>query len=517
MMDRDYNIIKVSQKFGKEHKTRSIFQYDNGMTLRIEGIDLPETFRVDFANDITGSSKSMIGENSEVKIPYEYFVPGSNIHCWVVAIGEDYSTTIYHILIPVDLRAEPSVEEPTEEEVSLIDQTQAALNNAVEKAEESVSHYPRIENGTWEIWDAAEEEYISTGVSAGGQGITFTPHVNEEGIISWTNDGGLPNPESVNIKGPSGGFSPKASVVKDGLVTTITITDIDGTTTADIDDGVTFTPAVSDDGVLSWSNDGGKENPPSVNIRGPRGEDTFPGGIGAGFHNGIFRGFSLGSAVTEEQYEAISSGSFDSMFIGDYWTINSIVWRIAAFDYWYGFGNPVCEVHHVVIVPDTNLIPGSSTVKRLNNTATVVGGYVGTDFYTGRNGNTAKAQAKLIIDNAFGSEHILSHKEFLCNATVNGYESAGGWYDSDIELMSERMVYGTKVKGRSDELMYTLDNTQLPLFMFDRRKIANGERRWLRDVASETKFSIIQDTGLSSSAQADYTYGGICPAFGLVG
>ena len=93
------------------------------MILRIEGIDLPETFRVDFANDITGSSKSMIGENSEVKIPYEYFVPGSNIHCWVVAIGEDYSTTIYHILIPVDLRAEPSVEEPTEEEVSLIDQT----------------------------------------------------------------------------------------------------------------------------------------------------------------------------------------------------------------------------------------------------------------------------------------------------------------------------------------------------------------------------------------------------------
>ena len=487
------------------------------MILRVSGLNNLAAFRADFANSMTEDSKSMIGYNSEVTIPYEYFIPGSNIHCWIVVTGDDYSVTKYHITIPIDVRAKPTEEEPTQEEQSVINQTLAALNIAVEQAQISVSHYPRITDGTWEIWDPIEEEYISTGVSAGGQGITFTPHVSEEGIISWTNDGGLPNPESVNIKGPSGGFSPKASVVKDGLVTTITITDIDGTTTADIDDGVTFTPTVSDDGLLSWSNDGGKENPPSVNIKGPKGEDTFPGGIGAGFHNGIFRGFSLGNAVTEEQYAAISSGSFDNMFIGDYWTINNIVWRIAAFDYWYGFGNPVCETHHVVIVPDTNLIPGSSTVKLLNNTATVVGGYVGTDFYTGRNGNTAKAQAKLIIDNALGSEHILSHKEFLCNATVNGYESAGGWYDSDIELMSERMVYGTKVKGKSDELMYTLDNTQLPLFMFDRRKIANGERRWLRDVASETKFSIIQDTGLSSSAQADYTYGGICPAFGLIG
>lgn len=38
----------------------------------------------------------------------------------------------------------------------------------------------------------------------GDPGATFTPAVSEAGVISWTNDGGLPNPEPVNIKGPAG-------------------------------------------------------------------------------------------------------------------------------------------------------------------------------------------------------------------------------------------------------------------------------------------------------------------------
>lgn len=35
-------------------------------------------------------------------------------------------------------------------------------------------------------------------------GATFTPSVSADGTLSWTNDGGLPNPQSVNIKGPQG-------------------------------------------------------------------------------------------------------------------------------------------------------------------------------------------------------------------------------------------------------------------------------------------------------------------------
>lgn len=35
--------------------------------------------------------------------------------------------------------------------------------------------------------------------------------------------------------------------------------------------GATFTPSVASDGTLSWTNDGGLDNPPSVNIMGPAG------------------------------------------------------------------------------------------------------------------------------------------------------------------------------------------------------------------------------------------------------
>ena len=48
-------------------------------------------------------------------------------------------------------------------------------------------------------------------------------------------------------------------------------------------DGVTFTPSVSETGVLSWTNDGGLENPASVSIRGPAGADGNDGKNGTTF------------------------------------------------------------------------------------------------------------------------------------------------------------------------------------------------------------------------------------------
>src|SRR5699024_6660490 len=38
----------------------------------------------------------------------------------------------------------------------------------------------------------------------GKNGATFTPSVDPDGNLSWTNDSGLENPEPVNIKGPKG-------------------------------------------------------------------------------------------------------------------------------------------------------------------------------------------------------------------------------------------------------------------------------------------------------------------------
>lgn len=43
------------------------------------------------------------------------------------------------------------------------------------------------------------------------------------------------------------------------------------------EDGATFIPTVSSDGVISWSNNGGLSNPAAVNIKGPTGAQGDPG------------------------------------------------------------------------------------------------------------------------------------------------------------------------------------------------------------------------------------------------
>ena len=56
-----------------------------------------------------------------------------------------------------------------------------------------------------ELSDAAVTSILSSGVNVPGEnGATFIPNVSDDGIISWTNDKGLENPEPVNIKGVDG-------------------------------------------------------------------------------------------------------------------------------------------------------------------------------------------------------------------------------------------------------------------------------------------------------------------------
>ena len=72
-----------------------------------------------------------------------------------------------------------------------------------------------------------------------GNGVVFIPDVSEDGILSWTNNGNLPNPEPVNIKGIAGadGYSPTAKVTQTANGAVITITDKNGTTHATIRNG----------------------------------------------------------------------------------------------------------------------------------------------------------------------------------------------------------------------------------------------------------------------------------------
>ena len=88
---------------------------------------------------------------------------------------------------------------------------------------------------------------------------------------------------------------------------------------------------------------------------GIKGNNDFLNTKNAGFHNSIYRGKSLGTSVSDAQWASIQAGTFDDMFIGDYWTINNVRWVIAHFDYYYNIGDTNFGTHHVCVVPYTNL------------------------------------------------------------------------------------------------------------------------------------------------------------------
>ena len=133
----------------------------------------------------------------------------------------------------------------------------------------------------------------------GETGYYFTPAVSTTGDLSWTNNGELDNPATVNIKGPKG----------DGGTVEITGIVVDNgssetaTPSAEIISGTTdpqhakyslsfhnlvgkrgpqgargyyFLPSLASNGDLSWSNNGDLANPTTVNIRGPQGEVGNP-------------------------------------------------------------------------------------------------------------------------------------------------------------------------------------------------------------------------------------------------
>lgn len=94
----------------------------------------------------------------------------------------------------------------------LLDETGRRMADALENIETGLAKPNKIINGTWWVWDAANMVYVDTGVSAtgptgstgntgakGDAGAVFIPAVSAAGILSWGNNGGLPNPASVNI------------------------------------------------------------------------------------------------------------------------------------------------------------------------------------------------------------------------------------------------------------------------------------------------------------------------------
>lgn len=233
----------------------------------------------------------------------------------------------------------------------------------------------------------------------------------------------------------------------------------------------------------------------------------FAGLVSAINHRNVYRGKNLGTSITAAQKTAISNGTFDDLFIGDYWTLNGTRYDIADMDYWYNTGDDAAfNKHHLVMIPHSQLY-----TAKMNETNTTEGGYVGSQMYT-----EGLAQAKTKIGTDFGTM-LLSHREYLVNAVTDGHPSAGAWFDSSVELMNEIMVYGCPVRspsynGSEVYALTTVDKTQLAIFRLNPRDINDRQSIWLRDVVSSADFAFVNGYGAARSAIAS-TSVGVRPVF----
>ena len=236
----------------------------------------------------------------------------------------------------------------------------------------------------------------------------------------------------------------------------------------------------------------------------------------AGAHNGIYRG----KDITDLFYngtlsQQIAAGTFDDIFIGDYiiGKVSKRKYLVADINYRLNMGDTECTTPHILMVPEK--IMGTA---KMNDTNITTGAYVGSKMYT-----EYLAPFKAVIQNDFETSHIVQHRNLFANAVTNGYESAGGWFDSTIELMNEIMVYGSNIfhniqNGANLAYNYTMDKQQLSLFRLKpaltvARNDA-GERYWywLRDVVSASNFAGVGSYGTATDGSAS-SAGGVRPAF----
>lgn len=212
-------------------------------------------------------------------------------------------------------------------------------------------------------------------------------------------------------------------------------------------------------------------------------------------HRNVFRGKNLGGAITAAQSAAIASGTFEDLYIGDYWSIGGRNWRIADFNYFLGKGFPVNTTPHLVVIPDTNL-----AMAQWNNGTVIGSAYVGSSL----RGTTMPNTVMPIVDSALGSSHILPVRTILVNAiNGDGSPSGIGWYNERGQVPTGHMFFGsTYYRTEAQDAFY-----QLPLFHLAPQflKAADNQDTWLRDTTKGNSAATFNQSGGASTSDAIVT------------
>lgn len=210
----------------------------------------------------------------------------------------------------------------------------------------------------------------------------------------------------------------------------------------------------------------------------------------------LFRGYYLGDTITQAQSEAIDDGTFNNLYLGDYWTFEGINYRIADFNYWtYGLGGG----NHLVIVPDQQLAiqPMDPSVNSVPYYNAAIRLYLTT---------TILPNLQRLFGNRIGFYY------------ENLYTESSQYNEvlARVELMNELMVYGKGIHRKNREPTYSFN--QLALFRSAPEFINTDGYTpyWLRDQSAGEDYCSVSGDGMADYNPNDNMHG-IRPCFPLLG
>jgi hypothetical protein len=178
-------------------------------------------------------------------------------------------------------------------------------------------------------------------------------------------------------------------------------------------------------------------------------------------HNGGIRGKNLGSTFTAEQKAAIADGSFNDIYVGDYWEIDGVKYVIVDIDYYMNYGSPVSTTDHHVIVLPNNVLSSQ--------------GYSYNTYYYGASSiyTTYLPQIATALETIFGT--------YLVNQNLVLYDNTGGpfWGSGKCILASMLQFQGYNQSIRPEKIQHNA--RQFSYFRYNVDLIASDQRNWLRD------------------------------------
>lgn len=253
----------------------------------------------------------------------------------------------------------------------------------------------------------------------------------------------------------------------------------------------------------------------------------------AGYHNSIYRGKYLGTSITSDQWNEIKNGTFNDLYIGDYWTINGTDYVICHFDYYYNRGSSPLTLHHIIVMPRSGLVLDTYSPSGPNAKSYVIndktfsaestsrfrwnyqydssndqlthysGLYTNSHIYT-----DILPIAENKIGQDVGIDHLLFCEKLLPNSCDNDCKAISyAWTTNSntyIDLCSETQVFGQRVWSES-EYEVGVDNIQLAIFKLDPDfmiiKDQNNQRVgwWLRSVPTKNAACLVHYYGYSNS------------------